>query len=207
MVHVVVFATLFVCGGVCTVADVQRWADIVNSDVRAKVVVLAAGTCDLNIRGAAIHRVPHGPPSNNVGNVKYRYMHAKFHLWRLPFRRVVYYDLDVCFTPPVTACADMCPPDQPVCAVRDPVATWPIKTKTYFNAGFMVLTPNKSTANGLFALGTDHRRFAEQDTLNEYFHGWYKLPKQCNWLNYLENHPNAKTDDAIHMVHLAGDRI
>jgi len=197
-----VFATLFVCGGIYTVADVQTWVDTVNSDARTKVIVLAAGTCDLNIRGATIHRVPLGTPSNNVGNVKYQHVEAKFHLWHLPCKRVVYYDLDVFLKPPATACANMCPADQPFCAVRDPVATWPVKTKTYFNSGFMVLTPNPKIADALFAIGTHNRRFAEQDTLNEYFQAWHKLPKQCNWLHYLENHPNAKEDEAVHMVHL-----
>ena len=73
------------------------------------------------------------------------------------------------------ACARMCPADQPFCAVRDPVA--------------------------LDAVGADNRRFAEQDTLNEYFSAWHKLPKHCNWLNYLENHKSAKTDPTVRMVH------
>lgn len=196
-----VFATLFVCGGVYTDADVQRWAELVNG---TKAVVLVAGECDLNVRGAMVRRVPLGAPSHHT-NAKYVYVNAKFHLWRLPFKRVVYYDLDVFLKPPVTTCANMCPEDQSFCAVRDPVATWPVKSKTYFNSGFLVLTPNKSVAEDLFAIRTENRRFPDQDILNEYFTGWWhKLPKECNWLNYLENHPSAKEDMAVHMVHHSG---
>ena len=196
--QMIVFATLFVCGGVYTNYDVQQWVNMIN-DSRALIIV--AGRCDLNVSGAILHYVPLGHASKNSGAHRYRYLHTKFHLWRLPFERVVYYDLDVFLKPPVDACARMCPSDLPFCAVRDPVATWPLKSKTYFNGGFLVLTPNKSIADALDALGADNQKFAEQDTLNAYFSAWYKLPKHCNWLHYLENHKNAKNDPAVRMVH------
>jgi len=192
------FVSLFVCGGKYTKEDVQRW---VNSVASNSVMIIKAGKCSLNIHGASIYEVPLGHPAKNVGNVKYEYMHAKFYLWSLPCKRVAYYDIDTLIKSPTHACANMCPSHKRFCAVRDPVATWPVKSKTYFNAGFMVLTPNKTITDELVARGTDNRRFAEQDTLNEYFDDWHKLPKQCNWLHFAENHPNAKKDPSVHMVH------
>ena len=42
----------------------------------------------------------------------------------------------------------------------------------------------------------------DRDVLNDHFAGrWEKLPKQCNWLNYEENHPGAITDPAVYAVH------
>jgi hypothetical protein len=197
-----VFATLFVCGGVYAVSTVQQWVDMVRGGGGTTIIVLVAGSCDVDVHQALVRHVPLGTPATNVGNAKYRHLHAKFHLWRLPFKRVAYYDLDVFLKPPVDACARMCPDMQPFCAVRDPVATWPVRSKTYFNGGFFVMTPNKSVADALDAIGADNKKFAEQDTLNDYFSAWHKLPKHCNWLNYLENHKSAKTDPTVRMVHI-----
>ena len=72
------------------------------------------------------------------------------------------------------------------------MATWPVKSKTYFNAGFVVLRPDRDTYTRLMLRSLDGRKFAEQDVLNDVFRNrWFKLHKQCNWLHYRENHPGA----------------
>lgn len=186
-----VFATLFVCGGEYTAHDVHRWSSVIGEEHSQVIVVV--GRCSLELPpNAMVYRVTFGEPA--VG--KYRHLHAKYHLWNLPYNRVAYYDLDVLLKRPVDVCANMC--QSKFCAVQE-LAT------SDFNAGFMVLTPNYTVANQLFSMGTSHQTFAEQDTLNKYFGGeWEHLPKECNWFFYNENHPTAKEDPNVLMVHLRG---
>ena len=158
-------------------------------------------------RDVRVVHIPKGNPSVGNAHDKFRYLHAKFHLWELPYKRIAYYDLDLEVKRPVSRCATLCPAHADMCAVRDPVATWPVRSKTYFNAGFFVMTPSKGVARALKRLGTDYRTFAEQDTMNEYFNRgrtWHHLPKECNWLHYAENRPTARTDPDVFAVHLRG---
>lgn len=174
---------------------------------------LIAGDCRLSrptgasFQNITIVRIPKGPRSVGTGAEKYEHVQAKFHLWELPYERIAYYDLDVEVKRPVSRCAELCPPDADMCAVRDPVATWPVRSKTYFNSGVFVMTPSKGVARALKRLGADHRKFAEQDTMNEYFNTgrtWYHLPKECNWLHHEENRLSARSDSDVFAVHLAG---
>lgn len=171
---------------------------------------LIAGDCWLPRPTAAsstnltIVRIPKGPPSVGTGNAKYEHVQAKFHLWELPYERIAYYDLDVEVKRPVSRCAELCPPHADMCAVRDPVATWPVRSKTYFNSGVFVMTPSKGVARALKRMGADRRQFADQDTMNEYFNTWYHLPKECNWLHHKENRPSARSDSDVLAVHLGG---
>ena len=174
---------------------------------------LIAGNCTApptSEKNVKIIRVPKGTPSTGTSRRKYQYLHTKFYLWDLPYKRIAYYDLDIEVKKPVAKCAALCPAHADMCAVRDPVATWPVRSKSYFNAGFFVMTPSKAVATDLKRLGASHRTFAEQDTLNEYFNRgrtWYHLPKECNWLNYRENHPSARSDANVFAVHVGGSHL
>ena len=98
----------------------------------------------------------------------------KSYLWRLPYKRVVYYDLDIHVKQPVEQCAKKCPLTASLCAVRDSVATWPVKRKDYFNSGFMVLLPDPKIADRLDSL-SDYT-FGDQNKLNAVFKNtWTKL--------------------------------
>jgi len=195
----VVYASLFICGGVYPASLPAAWQVRLSRDLGEKlaVVLIVAGVC--RVEGAFhVYRVP---TLQYYGQAKrYAYMRAKFELWNLPYDRVVYYDLDIRVKPPVGRCASLC--SSSFCAVRDPVATWPFKTHRYFNAGFMVLAPSKAVYADLMRTRPSPGKFAEQDTLNRYFSGkWQKLPRECNWLHSHENRPLALTDAGVFAVH------
>jgi len=109
----------------------------------------------------------------------YARMATKLHLWNLTeHASVAYYDVDTVFMrnpePCFTACA------APLCAVRDPG----IKRR-YFNAGFLVLTPNAAEYERLLGLRhlADGQRLAEQDMLNAvYAATWGQLPAACSYM-------------------------
>lgn len=168
--------------------------------------IIVVGDCDALTAVSAtekptVFRVLNSQRAVSTGHARYEHLHNKFILWNLPFDKVAYYDLDVVVKPPVNRCADMC--TSAMCAVRDPVATWPRKRKTYFNGGFIVLAPNRDEYNALRNRTTSGRRFAEQDVLNDHFaNRWQKLPKECNWLHHTQNRPNALADDNVWVVHL-----
>lgn len=191
-----VFASLFICGGVYTQSDVDTFAKRIPG-----AILVVAGECSVSFKGR-VHHIKKPSAAVGVGNDKFRFMRAKFYLWKLPHSRIVYYDLDVLVKNPVDKCALMCPGTAELCAVRDPIATWPAKSKTYFNAGFLVIRPRHSAYKRLMATNINGKKFAEQDALNEVFKGrWHKLPKECNWLHHKENHPWAVRDNNVLAVH------
>ena len=197
----IVFATLFVCGGGYTPSHVARWCKQFETQPTAMIVV---GLCDplaeWHGRQPTVFRVNDSRPSVGNSHKRYAHLHNKNKVWKLPYDRVAFYDLDVIVKPPVTRCAELC--KSAFCAVRDPVATWPRKVKTYFNSGFFVATPSVVEYAALRKRSADGRVFADQDVLNDHFAGrWEKLPKQCNWLSYEENHPGAITDPTVYAVH------
>jgi len=193
----IVFATLFVCGGLVPLHRLHLWCQNI---VPQKTVVLVVGTCNASCPNGIIHRIENSVPTAGHGNRRYEHLHNKLELWNLPYSRVVYYDIDTVLKPPVTRCAAQC--HCQFCAVRDPVATWPQKSKTYFNGGFLVLSPNQAEYRQLRKRTVTGRRFAEQDVLNDHFKNrWCKLKKECNWLHHKENHPHALKDPTVWMVH------
>jgi len=196
-----VFATLYVCGGVYSPRELGLWLRQFGDNPTAVVLV---GNCHVgSLEGTFVHRVDFPRKQHLKSATRYRYLRAKFELWALPFERVVYYDVDVLVKNPVGRCQKLC--TSSFCAVRDPVATWPIKSKTYFNGGFMVLTPSKSVYRRLMMTHPERSKYAEQDTLNKFFAGqWQKLPRECNWLHHDENHPGAVSDDNVFAVHSKG---
>ena len=197
----IVFATLFVCGGWYTPHHVARWCNQFREERTAIIIV---GSCDAlsEWHGSrpTVYRILNSRASKGIGNKFYEYLHNKIKLWAMPYDRVAFYDLDIVVKPPVSKCAKMC--YSAMCAVRDPVATWPRKVKTYFNAGFFVATPSVAEYTALRRRSADDRRFAEQDVLNDHFAWrWQKLPKECNWLHLDENHPKALSDSSVYAVH------
>jgi hypothetical protein len=191
-----VYVTMFICSGMYTTNHLTRWWNMFNGHQRA---ILLVGKCTLpaTINASQIHRIP---TPKGINHYRYRYVSAKSGLWRLPYKQLVYYDMDIHIKPPVNRCAKLCPTTAILCAVRDPVATWPVRRKDYFNSGFMVLKPSNTIADQLDAL-TD-LKFGDQNKINVVFRGkWSKLPKRCNWLNYKENHPSAKTDSNVWATH------
>ena len=177
-----VYATLFVCGGTNPLSDVTEFESRFSGQHMAIVVV---GLCSLPVQHAKLFRLDHIEPATNVGHPRYEQLHAKFLMWKLPYERVVYYDLDVVVKQPVNRCADLCPQHHELCAVTDSIAMKLLGRKPddlYFNTGALVLTPNMKTFRQLTAAGTDNNRWADQDTLNRLFkHRWHELPKICNW--------------------------
>lgn len=197
----IVFATIFICGGGYTPRHVATWCRQFQDETTAMIVV---GTCNPLSNWAGRHpalfRIKNSRRSVGNSHVRYGHLHNKFNVWKLPYERVAYYDLDFIVKPPVARCAEMCNSD--MCAVRDPVATWPRKVKTYFNGGFFVATPSRSEYDALRRRPVNGRVFAEQDVLNDHFAGrWQKLPKECNWLNHKENNPGALADPRVYAVH------
>lgn len=191
-----VYATMFMCNGLYTQEALFRWQGQFRG---VRTAVLLVGECRINAGESRVHRVAYPMPVLGL-NPRYTHMRAKFDLWRLPYDRVVYYDIDVSVKAPVDRCNKLC--IEPFCAVRDPVATWPVKSKTYFNAGFMVLTPSDDVYRELIeAPGHPGDKFGDQDILNRVFRRWQKLPARCNWLYYNENRPAALVDNAVFAVH------
>lgn len=195
----IVFATLFVCGGVYPITLLSAWCDAFAAE---RTTVLVVGGCDVHCcETSVIRRINNSVPTVGGGDKRYEHLHNKFELWGLPATKVVYYDIDIDIKKPVGHCASLCTCF--FCAVRDPVATWPRKVKGYFNGGFLVLSPNRTEYTALRTHYTvSGRRFAEQDVLNDHFAGrWCKLPRECNWLHYRENYPHARGDPKVWMVH------
>lgn len=195
------YATLFVCGGAYTIDDFDRW---VKPFQAVNVTVILAGKCTLPLDKyplVSVRRIRLPSKTYRASNPRYKFMRAKFAIWKLPHDRVVYYDIDIMVKSPVNKCSDMCA--STFCAVRDPIAQ-NIRglTRPYFNAGFMVITPSPKVFRELRETVPGDSPFAEQDGLNDYFAGqWARLPKECNWLHYQQNRPDALSDPAVMGIH------
>ena len=167
----VTFATLFVCGGVYTTDDFDRWVRPF-SDVNVTVVV--AGNCSISTKhytNVAIQRVPLSSIQPAAGGLRrWKYTRAKFLMWRLPYDRVVYYDIDILVKPPVGRCAAMC--TSSFCAVGDIRQTQRSvgrnRSKPYFNSGFMVLRPSEQAYVDILNTKVRSAPFPDQDILNAY---------------------------------------
>ena len=198
----ITFATLFVCDGLYSRDDFVRWHAPFSAE---PVVLIIAGGCAFSTRqfpNVAVRRIRKPSRTYNTLSPSYRFLRAKFEIWKLRYERVIYYDIDIFVKPPVRRCAHLCTGS--FCAVRDPVAAMilGIRGQPYFNTGFMVISPSQQIYNDLMATEQHGPHFADQDTLNEYFkYRWQKLPKACNWLHYKENHPTAVTDPRVFAVH------
>lgn len=191
-----VYATLFVCGGKYTQETLFKWQEPFRGH---STVILVVGECRISAGESAVHRIPYPKPVLRM-NQWTKYTRAKFELWTLPYDRVVYYDIDIYVKAPVNRCARLCTAS--FCAVRDPIATWPVKSQRYFNSGFMVLTPSKRMYNALLeGKSLNNDAYVDQDVLNRAFPGWQKLPARCNWLLYKQNRPTALTDEDVFAVH------
>lgn len=195
-----VFATLFVCGGTNPLSDIVNFERTFNGQHMAIIVV---GSCTLPIEHRfTVLKVNHLKPASNVGHPRYTQMHAKFFLWKLPYKRVAYYDLDIVVKQPADRCAKLCASQHLLCAVKDPVAMELLgrKQDAYFNAGFLILTPSQRIFQALTRLPIDNFQFAEQDVLNHVFNNkWHELPKTCNFMHYTSR--AVFSDPAIWAVH------
>ena len=202
----VTFATLFVCGGVYTTDDFDRWVRPF-SDVNVTVVV--AGNCSISTKhytNVAIQRVPLSSIQPAAGGLRrWKYTRAKFLMWRLPYDRVVYYDIDILVKPPVGRCAAMC--TSSFCAVGDIRQTQRSvgrnRSKPYFNSGFMVLRPSEQAYVDLLNTKVKSPKFVDQDILNAYYGRWQQLPKQCNWITYRRPGliPGLISDPSVLAIH------
>ena len=132
-----------------------------------------------------MHRIKQLTPASNVGHPRYAQVHAKFLLWKLPYERVAYYDLDVIVKRPASRCSDLCPSEKDLCAVKDTIAMGLLgksRDDVYFNSGVLILTPSLQTFRRLRRQAIDGNRFADQDALNRAFKDqWHELPPACNW--------------------------
>ena len=177
---------------------------------RDNILVLATSDVPAEARrkisrhGVHVRAVP--PLSVNAGNARYRNTCSKIWLWKLTnWDRVVYYDSDMVFLQSPVACALKCPVGTNLCAVPDPVGTWPSPDPDYFNSGHMVLSPSRETFDWLKEnIGkATGRQFGDQDMLNNMFRNNYtKVHKDCNFLHVLEDLPNfAVSRTSVVAVH------
>ena len=153
------------------------------------------------VRGVQTLVVPklHTKSSND----RYRWLNSKLWLWNFTeYDKIVYYDLDIRIQGNPARCVSKCPESAELCASRDPVATWPKKDPLYFNAGFLILKPNKVAMRRMMQKIDQWHKYGEQDIINaEYRHNYFKLPKHCNWLHSTENHPGIARDLSVVHVH------
>lgn len=135
-------------------------------------------------------------------------MGTKIWLWSLvTWKKVVYYDSDMFFLKPPWECAAECPDDADLCAVADPLGALLQGHKAdynYINAGFLILKPSRQTFRWLKAnvKRAYHRRFPDQDMLNEMFHNnIYTLPKKCNFLHSATDYRGIASSKDVVAVH------
>ena len=136
----------------------------------------------------------------HVEDQNYASLFTKIAIFSLvQFDRVIYYDLDFIFqSNPITAFAACA--GSIICACRDVGMTqsWLIDShlddvltpNNYFNAGFIVLKPNKYIYDELIAAVNSEvktvqtYKFAEQDLFNVYFKGkWKELDSSYNLMH------------------------
>lgn len=143
--------------------------------------------------------------SEKVGHPRYQKILTKIWLWNFTEwnTRIVYYDSDMFFLRDPMECVNMCPPHALLCAVSDPVATWPVMDKNYFNGGFLILKPNRTTFSQLLqeAMTNKYREFGDQNLINIFFRNrWYELQRKCNFLHAVED-INEDDYDQVVAVH------
>ena len=136
----------------------------------------------------------------HVEDQNYASLFTKIAIFSLvQFDRIIYYDLDFVFqSNPITAFAACA--GSIICACRDGGMTqsWLIDShlddvltpNNYFNAGFIVLKPNKYIYDELIAAVNSEvktvqtYKFAEQDLFNVYFKGkWKELDSSYNLMH------------------------
>jgi hypothetical protein len=102
---------------------------------------------------------------------RWRYTFTKLELWhQLDYDTLVYLDLDmVVMNADLDRLFDMCPPERPMCAASDMVAS------TGFNSGMMVIHPDAHTYQAMLDAMAETFSFdgADQGFLNAFFH-WFE---------------------------------
>ena len=129
---------------------------------------------------------------------------TKLQLWSLTeYHQIVFYDNDFIFHQNPVIVLDTCGTAQ-FCAVHD--FTSP---PTYFNSGFMVITPNLTTFNDLIAHRAwgNNNKFPDQHMLNTYFEGkWKALPEIYNCQRLCNGKfPSAPKMNETIAVHMRGN--
>ena len=122
-------------------------------------------------------------------NEHYASMLTKLHLWNLiEYEQVMYYDCDFIFQRNPVGAFDQCSWSA-LCATLDTGISdvdKSIKPGTYFNGGFLVLKPSKTTYNYLLSKRNiaNGKYFVEQDMLNELYRGrWGRLDQSYNLMH------------------------
>lgn len=148
----------------------------------------------------AIHRVT--IPDKGV----YEHLMTKLQIWKLiDYDQVMYYDVDFVFQQnPINAFED-CGEDTPLCAVKDQgIKDYgvdyriEVQPENYFNAGFLVIIPDKQIYKMLMNQIEDAAQypFLEQDLLNKFYaRKWKRLKIEYNVMHSIKR--NEITSDVI----------
>lgn len=118
------------------------------------------------------------PVKTKTSSKKYQWLGSKLHLFKLLYKRVVYFDMDFVFNADPQMCEPLCYSD--LCAVED--RYWLTgKQKGYINAGMIILNPSleKYSRFKRALKVAPASNFAEQDVINSQFQ-FQLLPKKCN---------------------------
>mmetsp|Transcript_32891 Transcript_32891/g.86088 ORF Transcript_32891/g.86088 Transcript_32891/m.86088 type:complete len:243 (-) Transcript_32891:21-749(-) len=210
----VVFVTLLSGGsyhGVSYTQNVVNWVKQLRCHgvPDSSILVLVADSVKPEEHAAmAALRVPlrHVPTVvTPAGDARYHKTSTKIWLWHLTeWKKVVYYDSDMFFLKAPWECAAECPDTADLCAVSDPVGTWPRADPKYINTGFLVIKPSREKFEWLKqnTIKAHHRQFGDQDMLNDLFRdNNVKLPKKCNFLHAPEDFRDIATSKDVVAVH------
>jgi hypothetical protein len=161
-----------------------------------------------NLKTQAVNRV--SVPDRG----QYTHLLTKLHIWQLiEYDQVIYYDVDVMFQHnPITAFGD-CGEETTFCAVHDQGihefgvdGRLGITDKEYFNAGFLVILPDKRLYKELMSHADEAQdyHFLEQDLLNKLFaRKWKRLKKEYNMMRPInQDEVNAEAIAIHEKLHL-----
>eukprot|EP01032_Pedospumella_encystans_P027962 gene27962-31584_t len=136
----------------------------------------------LNVRTKAVQKIT-VQHTDGKGNPHYASMLTKLHLWDLvEYSQVMYYDCDFVFQKNPASAFSECSWSS-LCATPDTGMhqfNKAIRPGTYFNAGFLVLRPSKTTYTELMSKQhlAMNKFFVEQDLLNEVYKGKWGMLDQ-----------------------------
>ena len=158
----------------------RLWAlSLMSQNIAAnKIVILVATNLQYitMLQDLGVELIPVAPLVVKGTTAGYELMTTKLHLWNLTqFDIVAYYDTDFLFLssplPLFASCGDA-----ELCACDD-IRLSKGSVGKYFNAGMMVLRPSRQRYEALLADKhlADGREFAEQDYLNDYFDGEWRV--------------------------------
>jgi lipopolysaccharide biosynthesis glycosyltransferase len=173
-----------------------------------EIIVLVLTENDVNMlkkfTDITIHQVTEIPLASYL-EPRYKKVLAKLHIWNLiEYDQLMFYDLDFIFLRNPATAFDDCG-NSKFCACEDShITTVPnyqmVPHGSYFNAGFMVIRPDKAVFNMLYKNRgmAENTYFPEQDLLNKMFKGqWKHLHNKYN-IMHINQYTDITNAIAIH---------